>query len=105
MMNHMFHELEKINTRPKPFQYYTAEELWTNEHTARQILKYHLKEEMDAASRNKACIEKSVTWIADNFPAGNQTRIADFGCGPALYASQLAEKEQRSPASIFLKIL
>jgi len=26
----MFAELEKINSRPEPFQYYTAEELWTD---------------------------------------------------------------------------
>ncbi len=26
----MFTELERINSRPEPFQYYTAEELWTD---------------------------------------------------------------------------
>ena len=37
----MFTELKQINTRPEPFQYYTADELWTNEHTTRQMLHYH----------------------------------------------------------------
>jgi hypothetical protein len=26
----MFTELEEINSRPDPFQYYSAEELWTD---------------------------------------------------------------------------
>jgi len=26
----MFTELEEINSRPEPFQYYTAEELWAD---------------------------------------------------------------------------
>jgi len=88
----MYNKLKEINTRPKVFQYYTAEELWTNDHTARQMLEYHLNEEVDAASRSKAFIEKSVSWIVDHFKIGNQTRIADFGCGPGLYTSRLAEK-------------
>jgi len=88
----MYNKLKEINTRPKVFQYYTAEELWTNDHTARQMLEYHLNEEVDAASRSKAFIEKSVRWIVDHFKIGNQTRIADFGCGPGLYTSRLAEK-------------
>jgi len=29
----MFEELKEINARPKPFEFYTADELWTNEHT------------------------------------------------------------------------
>ena len=46
-MNNMFGELEEINTRPKPFEFYTANELWTNEHTSSQMLSYHLNEEVD----------------------------------------------------------
>ncbi len=30
----MFNELEKTNTRPKPFEFYTASDLWTDEHTS-----------------------------------------------------------------------
>ena len=47
----MFKELEEINTRPEPFQYYTAEELWTDEHTSKQMLKYHLNDSVDVFSR------------------------------------------------------
>ena len=43
----MFDKLKEINSRPRPFQFYTAEELWANEHTSKQMLKYHLNEEID----------------------------------------------------------
>lgn len=88
----MFHELKNINTRPRPFQFYTADELWTNEHTAQQMLQYHLNETVDAASRNHSFIERSVEWMTSHFNIDNGTSIADFGCGPGLYASRLAER-------------
>jgi len=88
----MFLELKEINTRPTPFQFYTAAELWTNEHTSKQMLKYHLNEEIDAASRNPGFIDKSVDWITSHFKINNKTEIADFGCGPGLYTTRLAEK-------------
>ena len=88
----MFNELKRINIRPEPFQYYTAEELWTNAYTSTQMLKYHLHEFVDAASRNSAFIESSVDWIAERFGVSEATAIADFGCGPGLYASRLAKK-------------
>ena len=59
----MFTELEGINSRPEPFQYYTAEELWTDEHTSKQMLEYHLNDFVDASSRNKKFINRSVEWI------------------------------------------
>jgi SAM-dependent methyltransferase len=87
----MFKELKEINTRPEPFQYYTAHELWTNEHTAKEMLKYHLNENIDASSRNRKFIESSVEWIVSNFNIDSTKAIADFGCGPGLYAVRLAE--------------
>ena len=47
----MFRELEEINKRPMPFEFYTASELWTDEHTSEQMLTYHLNENIDVASR------------------------------------------------------
>jgi len=88
----MFKELKEINTRPAIFQCYTADELWTNEHTAKQMLAYHLNESIDVSSRNKEFIERSVEWIVSSFNVDDTTEIADFGCGPGLYASRLAER-------------
>ena len=63
----MFGSLEKINTRPAPFEFYTASELWTDEHTSKQMLHFHLNEKVDLSSRNAAFIERSAEWIASKF--------------------------------------
>lgn len=89
----MFEELKNINKRPKPFECYTAEDLWTNEHTSEQMLQYHLNEDVDLSSRKASFIDASVNWIAAHFEIDDQTRIADFGCGPGLYASRLARRK------------
>ena len=87
----MFKELKEINSRPEPFEFYTADELWTNEHTSKQMLKYHLDESIDLSSRNKSFIDHSVEWIVSHFGVDKKTEIADFGCGPGLYTTKLAE--------------
>lgn len=87
----MYNELEKINYRPKPFEYYTAKDLWTNEHTSQQMLQFHLNEAIDVSSRNKKFIEKSVEWIIKRFSINDRKYIADFGCGPGLYTTLFAQ--------------
>ncbi|NNG25972.1 MAG: methyltransferase domain-containing protein [Ignavibacteriaceae bacterium] len=89
----MFKELKDINKRPLPFQFYTAKELWTNEHTANQMLDYHLNETIDVSSRNKSFIEHSVEWIVSHFGVDKNTEVVDFGCGPGLYTTRLAERD------------
>ena len=91
----MFKELKKINSRPAPFQFYTADELWTNEHTSKQMLEYHLDDHVDLSSRNKEFIEQSVKWIISKFEIDKTTEFADFGCGPGLYTTRLAERGAR----------
>ncbi|NIP25331.1 MAG: methyltransferase domain-containing protein [Phycisphaerae bacterium] len=89
----MFEELEDINSRPEPFEFYTASDLWTDEHTSEQMLKYHLKEDVDLSSRNTDFIDRSVEWIISHFGIGAGTKVADFGCGPGLYTTRLAQKQ------------
>jgi 2-polyprenyl-3-methyl-5-hydroxy-6-metoxy-1,4-benzoquinol methylase len=88
----MFKELKEINRRPAPFQFYTADELWADEHTSKQMLEYHLNDSIDVSSRNRDFIERSVEWIASHFGVDKSTEIADFGCGPGLYTTRLAER-------------
>ena len=88
----LFKKLENINTKPQTFQYYTAEELWTDEHTSKEMLKYHLDENINASSRNKKFIEDSVNWIVSYFGIDKTSSICDFGCGPGLYTTRFAEK-------------
>ncbi len=87
----MFNALKEINERPKPFEFYTASELWTNEHTAQKMLQYHLNDDIEASSRNSAFIGKSCNWIADHFNIKGK-KVVDFGCGPGLYATRLTQK-------------
>jgi cyclopropane fatty-acyl-phospholipid synthase-like methyltransferase len=88
----MFKELKDINSRPAPFEFYTADELWTNEHTSKQMLTYHLNESIDVSSRKAEFIDRSVEWIVSHFCVDGESEIADFGCGPGIYASRLAQK-------------
>ncbi|MCG7852755.1 MAG: class I SAM-dependent methyltransferase [Methanosarcinaceae archaeon] len=57
------------------------------------MLSFHLNEEIDVSSRNKEFIDRSVEWIASHFNIGEGTKIADFGCGPGLYATRLARTQ------------
>jgi 2-polyprenyl-3-methyl-5-hydroxy-6-metoxy-1,4-benzoquinol methylase len=88
----MFKTLEEINTKPEPFEYYSTKELWTDQYTSEKMLEFHLNDNIDAASRNKAFIERSASWIASRFGINDKFNICDFGCGPGLYTTLLAEK-------------
>lgn len=99
----MFQKLEEINKRPMPFEFYTASELWTDEHTSEKMLAFHLNESIDVASRKTAFIDRSVDWIVSRFGVSNDTKIADFGCGPGLYAARLARKQAQVTGIDFSK--
>ena len=88
----LFYDLESIDARPRPFEFYTAGDLWTDEHTSARMLAYHLDETLDVASRSAAFIDRSVKWIVSQFKLGKTTHIADFGCGPGLYTTRLARR-------------
>jgi len=55
------------------------------------MLEYHLNEENEPASRNKAFIDKSIAWIVSRFNIQANTKVCDFGCGPGLYSTQFAK--------------
>ena len=56
----MFEELEQINTRPEPFEFYTASDLWTENHMSNKMLSFHLNGPIDVASRRAEFINRSV---------------------------------------------
>lgn len=91
-MTGLYAELEKISARPAPFEACTVKELWTDEHTSSQMLKFHLNEEIDVASRNLRFIERSVDWITSHFQLVDQSKVIDFGSGPGYYTSRLAQR-------------
>lgn len=99
----MFKELNEINSRPAPFEFYTADKLWTNEHTSKKMLEYHLNGAIDLSSRKTDFIERSVKWIVSHFWVDENTEIADFGCGPGLYTSRLAKQKAKVTGIDFSK--
>jgi cyclopropane fatty-acyl-phospholipid synthase-like methyltransferase len=87
----MFDKLEKINHKPEPFEFYTTDELWCDPYVAQQMLKFHLAEDVDLASRNLELVERSCEWIAQRFGLAEGVRVCDFGCGPGLYTTRFAQ--------------
>ncbi len=88
----MFKELEEINSRPAPFQFYTADALWTDNHTSKKMLESHLNEDFEVSIQNREFINCSVDWIVTRFGIEKNRRVADFGCGMRSYATRLVEK-------------
>ena len=86
----MFNELKEIHRKPRPFEHYTAEELWTDEYTRGRMLELHLDPTVDAASRSAAFIDASARWITERFTLERGRSIIDFGCGPGLYTQRFA---------------
>ncbi len=86
----MFELLEKINRRPEPYEFYTTPDMWNDPYVSGQMLKYHLMEDVDLASRNMDFIDRSANWIINEFKIGNETSVCDFGCGPGLYTARFA---------------
>nr|WP_319541881.1 class I SAM-dependent methyltransferase [uncultured Pseudodesulfovibrio sp.] len=88
--------------------------LWDGEHKipwndpafSARILKEHLSQDHDLASRKQQTIEAQAEWIRSRYLADGPSSILDLGCGPGLYATLLAGDIHRyvgidfSPASI-----
>jgi cyclopropane fatty-acyl-phospholipid synthase-like methyltransferase len=87
----MFEDLKTMAARPAPFAIGSAADLWADDHISKQMLDYHLNEDLDLASRNAEFIAKSTDWIAGRFDLGPGKRVCDFGCGPGLYTTRFAE--------------
>jgi len=62
----------------------TGNSFWNDEHISKYLLKAHLAENSDSASRSKNSIKESVSWIS-SLPVPAKS-IIDLGCGPGLYA-------------------
>ena len=87
----MYELLKDISQRPEPFSRYTAMELWTRPHLARQMLHFHLNQDTDLASRRIETIDRIVDWIDSSLHLSGK-RVCDLGCGPGLYTERFASK-------------
>ena len=86
----VFPFLKGLEERPEPFSVYSTRSLWTDPYRSVQMLSAHLNPDTDAASRRPEFIDRACGWIHTTFCSGQSLSVADFGCGPGLYASRLA---------------
>ena len=70
------------------------------------MLREHLSQEHDGASRRLSVIDAHVRWIHEHLLQAQPAAVLDIGCGPGLYAVRLARLGHRvtgidiSPASV-----
>jgi len=87
----MYELLKDISRRPEPFSQYTAMELWTRPHLARQMLHFHLNQDTELASRRFETIDQIVSWIDSRLGLFGK-QVCDLGCGPGLYTQRFSSK-------------
>ncbi|MBI5032531.1 MAG: methyltransferase domain-containing protein [Chloroflexi bacterium] len=80
-----------VQRQPNPAPWSEGDNIpWSDPDFSRRMLKEHLTQEHDAASRRFETIDKHVAWIHHQLLFDKPARILDLSCGPGLYASRLA---------------
>jgi len=83
--------LDLVHRQAVPAPWSEGEKIpWNEPGFSRRMLREHLSQEHDAASRRFPTIERHVAWIHQSLLSGRPARILDLGCGPGLYTSRLA---------------
>jgi|CZCA01.1.fsa_nt_gi SAM-dependent methyltransferase len=85
-------DLQEIVYRKRPPQPWDEGEKipWDDPAFSERMLKEHLSQHHDAASRRSGAIDSHVRWIHDELLLGKPTRVLDLGCGPGFYCHRLA---------------
>ena len=65
---------------------------WNEPAFSARMLKEHLKQSHDTASRRLSIIGSHVDWINSAFLSSDSSRVLDLGCGPGLYLERLAKQ-------------
>ncbi|NNV13705.1 methyltransferase domain-containing protein [Roseobacter sp. HKCCD8659] len=87
----MYSDLAELNRKPRPFSRYTTDVLWTDPWIAQKMLKMHLDDSTDLASRKSPTIDGTVAWIDRKIGLSGKN-VCDLGCGPGLYARRMATR-------------
>jgi len=99
--------MDIITRTPQPEPWSEGEKIpWNESGFSARMLREHLSQDHDAASRRGAIIDRQVDWIYQTLLVGQPASVLDLGCGPGLYTSRLARRGCRctgidfSPASV-----
>ncbi len=80
-----------IQRSPIPVPWDEGENIpWDEPGFSQRMLREHLSQAHDRASRRSGIIDQHVGWIHGQCLASRPSRILDLGCGPGLYTSRLA---------------
>ncbi len=63
---------------------------WDDPAFSARMLREHLSQEHDLASRRSEIIDRQVDWLHRDVLCGRPGRVLDLACGPGLYAHRLA---------------
>ncbi len=99
--------IDLVNRVPVPEPWAEGEKIpWNDPAFSARMLREHLSQDHDMASRRSVNIDAHVAWIHQHVLGGKPARVLDLGCGPGLYAQRLARLGHTcvgvdfSPASI-----
>lgn len=82
-------DIYQRNLEPEPWA--EGEKIpWNDPAFSCRMLKEHLSQKHDAASRRTAKIKKHVNWIHSFVLDGKPSLVLDLGCGPGLYSARLS---------------
>ena len=84
--------LSRALGRPDPFTPHDAP-FWDDPYIGSQMLAAHLDPGTDAASRRPQTIRATVDHLVAALGLSPGSRVLDLGCGPGLYATELARRD------------
>ena len=80
-----------VQRDPAPLPWAEEEKIpWNEPEFSRRMLREHLSQEHDMASRRGAIIDQHVAWLHQHILQGVPANILDLGCGPGFYCNRLA---------------
>ena len=107
MLQHNLTLMDVIHRQGTPEPWAEGEKIpWNEPEFSARMLKEHLSQAHDMASRRFELVDQHVDWIHHALLSAKPSRILDLGCGPGLYANRLSRLGHRvvgidfSPASV-----